>query len=294
LLRPSSPAEAASLLGSLGSSSRLVAGNTTLYEFVRQGAVSDVEQLIDMERLGLSYVRMDASSGNLCVGAATTFSEMVASPLLDNQSYLALKDAASKITPPQIRNTGTIGGSICSGIPFYDMPTAVMALEAKVRILSVRGERLIDICDFFQDYFMTTLAPDEMVLEIQFGGPSPDSASSFLKIGRTSVDFAVVNVATSLVVEPSSAKVTRATIALGAVSNVVVRAHSAEEILLGGQLRGEDGERLVQKAADSASAGLEPTPSVHASSKYKKRVIPVMVRDALLQARAKLGLKGAT
>jgi aerobic carbon-monoxide dehydrogenase medium subunit len=265
-----------------------VAGNTTLYEFARQGALSDVEHLIDMERLGLSYVRMDPSSGNLCIGATTTFSEMMASPLLENRSYLALRDAASKITPPQIRNTGTMGGSICSGIPFYDMPTAVMALEAKVKVLSVRGERLIDVGDFFQDYFLTSLAPDEMVLEVRFEPPSSDSASSFLKLGRMSVDFAVVNAATSLAVDPSSGKVTKATIALGAVSNVVVRSRVAENILLGGRLLGEDGDQLIQRAADSASVDLEPTPSVHASSKYKKRVIPVIVRDALLRARAKL------
>jgi aerobic carbon-monoxide dehydrogenase medium subunit len=290
LIRPSSPKEAVSLLSKLGQSSRLVAGNTTLYEFARQGALSDVSQLIDMEGMGLSYVRKDPSSGNLCIGCTTTFSQMAGSPLLESPCYLALRDAATKITPPQIRNTGTVAGSICSGIPFYDMPTAVMALGSKMKVLSSREEKLIGVDDFFQDYFLTSLAPDEMVLELQFSPELRDSASSFLKLGRLSVDFAIVNAAASLTVDRSSGRITQARIALGAVSNVVIRSLAAEEALVGRRLGGEEGNKIVQTAAEAA-ANIEPTPSVHASSNYKKRVIPVVVRDVLLQARDRLALK---
>jgi carbon-monoxide dehydrogenase medium subunit len=286
VFRPSSSAEAVTLLNSLGSSVRLVAGNTTLYEFARQGALADVVQLIDMERLGLNYVRRDPDSQELCIGAMTTFSQMTISPLLGDPFYHAIPEAASKITPPQIRNTGTMGGSLCSGIPFYDMPPAVLALSGKVKAMSVKGERLININDFFQDYFVTALSPGEMVLEVRFPRPPQNSASSFRKLGRTSVDFAVVNVATFLSVDPSSGKVSDARIALGAVSNVVTRAREAENVLIGRELDADS--KTIQEASEAAAADLEPSPSVHASSSYKKRVIPVIVRDTLMQTSSKL------
>jgi CO/xanthine dehydrogenase FAD-binding subunit len=290
LMRPSSPEEAVALLSKLGSTSRLVAGNTTLYEFARQGALTDVSELIDMERLGLSYVSKDPTSGNLCVGATTTFSQMIASPLLGEPSYMALIDAAARITPPQIRNTGTIGGAICSGIPFYDMPTAVLGIGAKLKLLSSKKERLVDIDEFFQDYFVTSVDPDELVLELQFEQRLQNSASAFVKLGRLSVDFAVVNAAASLTVDRSSGSITRARVALGAVSNVVTRSLASEDSLLGKRLDGEEGTKIIQKAA-KAAAEFEPTPSVHASSNYKKHVIPFVVRDVLLRARDRLELK---
>jgi aerobic carbon-monoxide dehydrogenase medium subunit len=282
LLRPQTPAEAVSMLSLQGQMARIVAGNTTIYEFARQGVLADIQKLIDIEQLGLSYIRRDDDIQTLHIGSATTFGELSESALVNNAGYYALKEAALRITPPQIRNMGTVGGSLCSGIPFYDMPTAVMAFDARIKILSVRGERQVSVDDFFVDYFTTSVAQDELVLEVQLVAQK-NSASSFVKMGRTSVDFAIVNAAASIDFDDSTGCVTNARVALGAVSNTVLRASATEKALLGSDLN----TRIILEASEAA-ANFEPSPSIHASGKYKKQIIPVVVRDALLKAKERL------
>lgn len=292
LERPDSIEELISILKDSQGSARIVAGNTTIYELARQGAMVDVDKLIDISGLGLAYVREIEDADNqrsLRLGATTTFSEIASNQLLSKPPYYSLRETASKITPPQVRNMGTIGGAVCSGIPFYDMPTTALALGAKMSIVSDTGSRLVDVSDFFVDYFVTSLSQSDFLTEIQFKY-EPNSVTSFEKLGRMSADFAVVNVSTRIVFEKTTRFVENARIALGAVSNTPVLAIEAAEYLKGKEF---SPETILKAASLAAEAVSEPMPSVHASSHYKKKVIPVVVRDALLSARDRVRSGGS-
>jgi len=277
LERPSSINEAAQLLKKWGSKARIVAGNTTIYELANQGGLDDVDTVIDLSKLNLNYItRYD---GSLHIGAMTRFVELASSNLTGNDSYFAAKEAAMKLTPPQIRNMATIGGSACSGIPFYDMPVTLLAIDAEFHATSSdEGERTIKAEDFFIDYFVTTLRAEELLTEIVC--PNKErSSSSFVKLGRTTIDFALVNAAVNITLEPKRNRMSEVRIALGAVAATPIRAKSAEDFLIGQEPSREN----IIKAA-SLGLDFEPSPSLHASSKYKKRVIPILVRDALFAA----------
>lgn len=282
--RPTSLKEAADILNKEGSRARIVAGNTTLYELANQGGLADVGVLVDISKLGLNYIREtddDSSFRTLHLGAATTFCNIAQSEVMAKPSYYALKECAMKITPIQVRNMGTIGGAACSGVPFYDMPTVLQALDAKMKIFSaMSGEKTIEAKDFFVDYFMTALSPDEILAEV-IVEDKPRSASSFIKLGRTSVDFALVNVAARISLDESMRVITDARIGIGAISNVPVYASEASQTMIGQVASPE----LIRSAAKLAASAVEdPTPSVHGSSAYKKKLIPVLVRDALFSA----------
>src|SRR5579883_638685 len=274
LVRPNNIQQTLEELKKSGAKARVVAGNTTLYEFARQGALADVEKLIDAKGLGLDFIRKEAqregnSSEVLSVGCATTFEQLASSTLVKaSRCWLALSEAAEKITPPQVRNMATIGGAVCSGIPFYDMPVVLVALDARAEIASLdRGHRMVEMETFFKDYFVTALA---------HGG------SSFVKLGRSSSDFAVVNVSVRLARDPSNPdRISDARVALGAVANTPIRAKRSEETLKEGTAVDS---KLVLQASNAALSELDPTPSIHASSSYKKKIIPFLVRDAILLA----------
>jgi len=277
VLKPKTISEAVKILREYGPSARVVAGNTTLYELSKQGALADVDKLVDVSKLNLDQITFENSL--LRVGSSVSFSSLAKSDFTTRNPLLALRETSKKITPPQIRNMGTIGGSLCSGIPFYDMPVTLLALDAKLIVANDNGERQLAIDDFFVDYFITALSPEDLLLEIQVRD-YPNCGAAFVKLGRTSVDFAVVNVAAKLMLDNDKKSIVEARIALGAVAGTPIRAKRAEESLAGQNAS----EETIVQAAQVAASDLEPTPSVHASSAYKKKVIPVLVRDALLCA----------
>ena len=275
--RPTKVEEAVSLLDQWGPSARLVAGNTTIYELARQGGLVDVDKLIDVSNLGLSYV--EAKDGILYAGSATTFIQLAKSELLLAPSVFTLRETAAKITPPQVRNMGTLGGAISSGIPFYDMPTTILALGSRIKAVSAKGEREIPADDFFVDYFVTALDSSELVVEVQ----TPlqlNTGTAFVKIGRTSVDFAVVNCSAKVRLNERGDRIEQARIALGAVATKPIRTLSVEKALVGSDVSRDK----IAVAAKSAAEEIDPSPSIHASPGYKKKIIPVVIRDAVLTA----------
>jgi aerobic carbon-monoxide dehydrogenase medium subunit len=280
LLRPSSVDEAVDILKRENGAARLVAGDVTLYDLAQHGGLDDVRTLVDMSKLDLSFVQ---DHGNeLVVGATTTFSELEIMSSIPLRGLDALFETAARITPPQVRNMGTIGGSICSGIPFFDMPTTVLALGGVIHARSPRGERSIASDDFFVDYFQTALEFDEIITSIHFRY-TERGCSSFVKLGRVTVDFAVVNAATWISLDQKG-KCIESRIALGAVANTPVRWKSLEEDLVGKELTHE----YLIKVMNESKFDLEPLPTLGAPSDYKKVVIPKLVRDSLLESLSRL------
>lgn len=259
----------------------MIAGNTTVYELGVQGALSDVGCLIDMAGLGLGYVRNDSST--VRIGATTTFRELAESPHLAGSELVAIVDTVKQITSPQIRNAGTVGGSICSGIPFYDMPTTLLALGARAKVESPGGERVIKLDEFFIDYFMTCLGPEDIVVEVEVPH-STNTGTSFMKLGRNLADFAVVNAAVRVQLDSGRRKIVSCGVALGGVAATPIRAKGIEDAL-----EGQDVAKNLVLQALRETRDIDPTPSVQASTEYKRAVLPVIVRDALFVAIARAG-----
>ena len=281
VIRPKSLAEAARILfENQGGTAKIVAGNTFLYDLAGHEGLADVKLLLDLSNLGLSFIKQSDIGVN--VGAYTTFAEVANSPLArgGGRGIEALWECCSKITPPQVRNMGTVGGSLCSGVPFFDFPTTALALEPEITVYSTTGERKYSARDHFIDYFQTAVREDEVLTEVSFFF-SPirrKSASSFAKLGRTEVDFAVVNVACYLELEQND-ECAVCRIALGSIANVPVRWQELENHLLGKKISTD----VISKAIREIKVGLNPTPMVHATSEYKKMVIPIVARDCLME-----------
>jgi aerobic carbon-monoxide dehydrogenase medium subunit len=284
VLQPSSIDEALKMLGENGDAARIVAGNTMIHDLAGHGALANVQVLIDISNLGLSYLKND---GTLKVGAATTFTTISESPLAYIKGLEALGECASKITPPQVRNMGTIGGSLCSGVPFLDMPTAIVALDPIMVVQSRSGSRRIESDSFFIDYFQTAVGQDEILVELEFRQHSDlnlAAGSSFAKMGRTEVDFAIVNVSTYLEVREDGKECVSARVALGAVANTPIRWKELEANLIGRRLS-LDG---ILSAIKETKVSIEPTPMIHASPEYKKLIIPVLARDSLFKSLSRI------
>lgn len=254
-----------------------MAGNTTLFHLIEEEGLEDVATFIDTSRLGLSYITEDSDHA-LHLGATTTFREIAYSPALDNKSYYAVKEVSMEITPPQIRNTATVGGALCSGIAFYDFPVVVHALDSSIKVSSADADRVIKASDFFVDYFVTALLPEEMLVEVKV--PSePRTGSAFVRIGRESADFSMVNACASVTLDSSMERFEDARISIGAIANTPVRHTSAESILKGGDAT----EETILTAA-GAKLDCEPIPSPHASARYKAKVVRPVVAEVLRKA----------
>jgi CO/xanthine dehydrogenase FAD-binding subunit len=270
-------------LSSSRGKSKVVAGNTSLYRLVRNEGVNGIIKLVDIANLGLGYIKEvkdTASERNrrLQIGATSTFSEIATSSLIRGRSeFSALVDSANA-SPPQIRNMATIGGSVCSRISFYDVPVALMALCANLRLISTQGEKIATIEDYFKD---SALWDQHLLVEVQipFSVDSKMRASSFSKLCRRASGFAIVNAAVDIALDPSARMLQEVRLAVGAISKSPERLLDLEEIMTEREVSLD----LIEQACKKAHVG-EVVDSVHASAEYKKKVLPSILRDALLLA----------
>ncbi|MEM4310822.1 MAG: xanthine dehydrogenase family protein subunit M [Nitrososphaerales archaeon] len=274
-LKPNSIEEVVNLLQRYGDKARIVAGGTALYELAKRGMIPQVKKMIDLEYLNLRYVRSDEEG--IKIGCMVKIYELANSPILDIHPYYSIKEAALNIRPVQIRNMATVGGEICSAIPFLDLPTVFLALDAKLRIIGPKGERKIDMDGFYFDYFLTSLGNGEFVIEVMIPKLPDKTGSAFLKFERTAVDLPLVNVGVSLMNKNGECKNVR--IALGG-GRTHVRIKSLERALEGKRFNDKILDDIVQSLSDE----FKPISSAHASTEYKLEIAKILLRDALLIA----------
>jgi carbon-monoxide dehydrogenase medium subunit len=244
---PSSAAEAAGLLRGGG---WLVGGGTVVMPKVNTGAVP-VEHLISLRHAGLAGIRVNANT--VTIGAATTLAAVGADDRLG-----FLRPVIRSIASPPVRNLATVGGNLLVPQPHGDLAVALLALDARVDVVSVNGTRTGTVGE--------PVAADEIVTEVHFDLPAAWRYRKAMRRKHNSA--AIVTVAAVLDGE-------RTRIALGGVAPRPVRAHAAERILR------EDPE-AVAEAAEAAREGIEPFDDAYASAWYRARVLPVHVRRALL------------
>jgi carbon-monoxide dehydrogenase medium subunit len=235
------------------------------------------DHLVDLGRVkDLSYVR--EHGGFLHIGATTTHHEVESSALLRAKCPL-LAETASHIGDVQVRNRGTIGGSVAHADPSADYPAALQALEAKVVLKGSKSERIVAIDDFFVDTFTTSIEPGEMIREVIV--PVDPAGSSYQKVAQKASGFAVVGIAAR--VSLAGGTIVMARIGVTGLSNRAYRATHAERALEG--RTGTPAE--IQAAASLVAQGIEANADIHASSEYRTHLAKVHTARALATALAR-------
>jgi len=269
--RPQSLGEATDILGKLGKGARVIAGGTDLLVTRPQGVTS----LLDVSRLALDYISRDKDSFH--IGAATRVREIENAPEFSSEPYRALGEAAGSLATATIRNMATLGGNLCNASPAADLPLPCMALDALVKIAGPGGTRKLSLADFYKGVNETVLEDDELLVEVQIPFAKEKAGTSFQKLRhhQTSVDIAIVNVATRIICINERCEVVK--IVLGAVAPTPIRAKNAEALLKGKIM----GDELLNKAAEAAAGESRPIDDLRASANYRKKMVKVLVERAL-------------
>ena len=237
------------------------------------------ERVVDIGRLKeLSYIREEG--GAIHIGAAATHYDIESSAQLRSKCPL-LSETASHIGDLQVRNMGTIGGSVAHADPSADYPAAMQALEAKFVLKSSKGERTVSAADFFVDTFATALDLGELVREVIVPVESQGAGVSYQKMYQPASGFAIVGVAAR--VTRSGGKISMVRLGVTGLGGKSFRAVEAEKAL-----QGKAGSATeIQNAAALVTAGVEANSDLHASADYRKHLAVVYAARALTAALAR-------
>jgi CO/xanthine dehydrogenase FAD-binding subunit len=287
-LTPEDGNEAVGLLEEYGDNALIVAGGTFIHALAARGLLAEIEALIDIQKLQLKFIKLGRDG--LRVGAMTTFAQLEQAHEVQSMASLGAVKDALQYPPTQIKNMATVGGSVASSSPLFDLPVAFMALDGVVKSLGPRGAKTISLGEFFLDYFENALAGNEFLTELILPQLPPKSSSAFIKLETNANDLAILNVGVRVTVEASGVCEEARVVVGGGVGKVPVRAVSLERLLKGEELT--DG--LLNKAGQAGQADLEPVSDQRASSQYRSTVAKVLVQRALSRAVKRLveGEKG--
>ena len=275
--RASSVEEALTAMAAAGGHGKFVAGGHSLVPLMKL-RLSEPGTLIDIARIPeLSGIR--EKDGQIEIGAATVHHAVATSKLLQDRCPV-VSDAAATIGDTQVRNRGTIGGSLAHADPSADMPAVMLAVDAEVHLQSAKGKRSVKATDFFQGLFTVDLQPDEIITAVRF---APVKAAAYAKLYQKASHYAIVGVAAAL--DVASGKIGSARIALTGASTHASRLSSLEQALTG-QAASRD---AVEKAAAGAGAEVQDVNSdIHAGEEYRRAMIGVFAKRALVAALARV------
>jgi aerobic carbon-monoxide dehydrogenase medium subunit len=278
---PASLGDAVNLLQKHGHRAKILAGGHSLIPMMKLRLAAP-ELLIDIGRIPeLSYVKEE--SGKIRIGALTTHHLIQTSELIQRR-LPALADAAGLIGDIQVRNKGTIGGSIAHADPAADYPASILALDATIVTLGPKGERMIPSSKFFVDMMTTALEPNEIVREIQIATKSGKTGSAYLKMAQKASGFAICGVAAVVELDPAGAL---ANVGIG-ITGVASRAFRASktEAALRGQKPSPD---ILKGACEKASDGVIALEDIHASADYRLDLARIYARRAIQAAIERAG-----
>ena len=237
------------------------------------------EHLVDLGKLrDLNYIR--EAGGALHIGATTTHAELESSPLLRQKCPL-LAETAAAIGDVQVRNMGTIGGSVAHADPSADYPAALQALEAKLVLKGTKSERTMSAAEFFVDAFTTSLEPNEIIREVIVPVEAGGTGTCYQKMPQPASGFAIVGVAAR--VRKSAGKIAFVRIGVTGLSNRSYRATAAERALEG--KAGSAAE--IQAAAALVPQGVDANSDLHASAEFRRHLASVHAARALTAALAR-------
>ncbi len=269
---PETLEEALRLMREYGGEARVMAGGTDLIVDMKLRR-KEPKHIVSLNKIrGIEYIVEE--DGGVRIGANTKLRSIEKNSIV-RERFEALYEAVRSIASVQVRNMGTLVGNICNASPAADSAPPLLVYDAVVKARSIDGERKIKIRDFFKGPGKTCLKDDEIVTEVFIPYPPGDSASTFFKISRVSMDLAKVNIA--ILVKLSSNVVEDFRIALGAVAPTPLRIPKAEEYLRHKPLN-EENLNIVEKIV---SEEIKPITDVRSTEWYRREVSKILVRDAL-------------
>jgi CO/xanthine dehydrogenase FAD-binding subunit len=277
---PTAVEAALDLLSQHGEDAKVLAGGQSLVPLLNFRLASP-DHLIDLRRIpGLAYIRR--RDGVLRIGTMTRQATLEASPLVA-EHWPLLTEALGLVAHAQIRNRGTVGGSVAHADPAAELPVAFTVLDATFHLRSRSGTRSVGWRDFFITHLTTAIEPEELLVEIEVPAVPPGTGWAFTEYARRHGDFALGGAAALVTVEDGVCR--RARLGLLAAADTPLRAEAAERALEGGPIT----KAASAKAARTAVTGISPTGDIHGSSDYRKRLIEGMVRRAIEQAAERAG-----
>jgi carbon-monoxide dehydrogenase medium subunit len=269
---PQTLAEALSL--AQGGERKILAGGMSLIPMMKL-RLATPDEVVDISRLpGLKEI--SESAGTVRIGALATHHNVETSAVVRAHCPL-LAETAGYIGDVQVRNMGTIGGSIAHADPAADYPAALLALEASMKIASAAGERTVAAAEFFIEAFTTALEPGDLVVEVQVAAEGRSEGYAYEKVAHPASGFAVVGIAARVV--KSGGRITMARIGVTGMSARAFRASNAERILEGGG--------TVEQAAAAVGEGEDANTDLYASADYRRHLAQVHAGRALAKAIAR-------
>jgi carbon-monoxide dehydrogenase medium subunit len=262
-------------LGLLADGAKPLAGGMSLIPMMKLRLAAP-DHLVDLGRLkDLNYIREEG--GALHIGATSTHHQLESSPLVRGKCPL-LAETASHIGDVQVRNMGTIGGSVAHSDPSADYPAALQALEAKIVLKGAKSERTVSADQFFLDTFTTALAAGEIVREVIVPIDGAGTGASYQKVFHPASGFAVVGIAARL--RKEGGKIAMARIGVTGLSNRAYRAAAAEKALEGKAGSAEE----IRAAAALVAQGVEANSDLYASVEYRRHLAVVYATRAITTA----------
>jgi len=262
------------MLAQLGEDAKLLAGGQSLIPLMKL-RFANPSHLVDLNFVpGTTYIKEE--NGALRFGALTRHTEIEKSAIAAGVPII--HDCAAGIADVQIRNRGTIGGSLAEADPSGDWATVLLTLSTELRCLSPRGERTIPLPEFIMDAYTTALDRDELVREVVVKIPENGSGGSYLAFKRSAPVYPTASAAVQLTMEGEVCK--DAAIVLGCVGLMPVRVTEAEVALRGTNVDG----RAVGAAMEAAHEAADPQPDMRGSAEYKRSLVAALVKRAIAVA----------
>lgn len=274
--RPTELEQALELLSEHKEDCKIIAGGTDLIPAARQGRMLLPRRIhiIDISSIKeLNYIIKDGAL--IRIGATARLSEIGMSAVVKEHLPI-LADAASQMGSLQVRNLGTIGGNLCNASPAADTASPLLVLDARVNVRGIDRQRLVPLKGFFTGPGKTTLAPGEILAEVQIPLTKPAGSSCFIKLGRRNAfTLSIVSVATLVKVKDGIFDDIR--IALGSVAPTPFRASKAEEHLIGEKVN----EQVIDDGANVVASEVKPISDVRAGAEYRRDMSFVLTKRAI-------------
>jgi aerobic carbon-monoxide dehydrogenase medium subunit len=273
---PQSAAEAVALLARHGDDAKFLAGGQSLLPLLGLRLAAPTA-LIDLNGVAeLAYHR--CTTDELVIGALCRHRDIELDPAVQDRAPM-ISEAVRHVGHVAIRNRGTVGGSLAHADPTAEWIVLAILLNATFVVLGPTGVRNLEALEFFDGFLTTALQPGELLTEVRFPLPSSAVGTAFVELARRQGDFAIASIGATLETD-GDGRIKAARLAASGAAPAAVRLTAAEEVLHGERL----GEAAFASAADAAAAAAQPTPDLHGSADYRRRLIGVMTRRALTQA----------
>ncbi len=274
---PKSLGEALELLKNGDSQVKVLAGGQSLIPALKtrnSTLISSLKSVVDITGIEqLNYIRKESDTYK--IGALTTVSTLE-NDLPLSSSLPILKDAASEIADPLVRNLGTVGGNLCYGDPVNDLPAPMIALNASVVLSSFGGNRKIDVERLYVSSHKTLIEPCEILTEIQIPLQTERCGNAYRKVKKGCGGFTIAGVAANISIEDDNS-VSSCRLALTGVGPKTLRLQKAEQALVGKKLE----PVLSDLAAELAVKASQPVSDLYASAEYRRKILGILVKDAL-------------